>query len=124
MTTEERVQQIIDTGGTIQINFGMDVVEVSLAAVAWPAPGQLRWCGIFPEHQSHVHTLSYDEKMLSGGELFVFFKRGGEFVATIAPYDEAATLPPDEVRQAIDEWRRVLAVPGNQEQFDEFFAQA
>ena len=45
MTIEERVQQIIDVGGVIQLGVDHNTVELGLAAVAWLSrPARLR-CG-------------------------------------------------------------------------------
>ena len=61
--------------------------------------------------------------MFSNGERDVLLKSGGRIVAAVVPYDESG-LPADDVRQAIVAWQARLAVPGNQEQFEEFFEQA
>ena len=125
MTIEERVQQLIEDGGVIQIPHGNHgVLELSLGAAVWLSrPARLRWGGIFPEHQGHVHEQRFDEKMFDNGERDVLLRRGGRIVAAVVPYDESG-LPADDVRQAIAEWQARLAVPGNQEQFEEFFEQA
>jgi len=122
MTPEKRLTQLIGEGAVIAI---MDPeVEITLAGALWvKEPDALRWVGVFPEHQGHIHETEYDEARLANDGRDVLLYKDGALVAGIVPYLES-TLPSDDVREALAEWQAQLSTFGNAEEFAGFLQNA
>ena len=100
-----------------------DGLTLTLAyAELLPAPKRLRWCAIFPQHQGHVHELRYT-RATHDARCFTFY-HGPQLVAEIMPYAEQRELPHQEVRDALDRWRTLLARNGNAAEFAGFIKDA
>ena len=127
MTPKERIDQLIENGGILQLlpSPGAAVIqEFTLAGALWLArPARLRWCPIFPEHQGHIHETRYNTAELANGGRDVLFYRGKQLAFSVVPYLEAA-LNTDEVRAALAEWRARLKLFDNDKNFAEFLATA
>lgn len=123
MKMEERLAQLIEHGAAIQVTLPELSVDMELllaAAVMLEEPKRLRWCAIFPEHQSHVHEVPYDAAVFEAGGRDIAFMRGGKIVMYVCPYEES-TLDLEPARDGLAEWRGMLARHTNAAKFKEFF---
>lgn len=124
MTLQERLDQLIEQGAVIHLLFPNDPMMTQLLARARikHGPSRLRWCAVFPEHQSHVHETLYDKASVVH-DRDVSFSRDGVLVAYVTPYIEAQT-DLDDLQEALGEWKAQLAVGANTEEFADFFENA
>ena len=123
MEIEGRLAQLIEQGAAIQVTLQEPRVDMELllaAAVMLEDPKRLRWCAIFPEHQSHVHEVPYDAAVFEAGGRDIAFMRDGKIVMYVCPYEES-TLDLDSARNGLAEWRGMLARYTNVAKFKEFF---
>lgn len=125
MTTKERADELIEAGAAMQVYPpGGDPVTVLLAALAWlPDPRRVRWCGIFPADQHHIHETPYTTTTLAAGGRDVALYNGKEMVAYIAPFEESG-LDEGESRGALVEWQNQQDIGGNKKTFENFFNEA
>ena len=125
MAPEERVEQLIEQGCVIAVAVpDGPSIELTLAGALWlTKPKRLRWCAIFPEHQSHVHETRYSRVVLDNDGRDVLLYQGSKLVAGIVPYIESG-LDPDDVRDALVRWRDLLGKYNNKAQFEEFLGTA
>lgn len=121
---EDRMAELIDNGTAIQLFDPYPSITLTLAGALWLRnPPRLRWCAIFPEHQSHIHELHYTRVAFCNDGRDILFYQYDKIVAGVVPYEEG-TLPVDEVRAALARWQGLLAVEGNEANFNEFLATA
>jgi len=123
MKIEKRLAELIEQGAAVQIpepNYGTFILA---AAEIRDNPPRLRWCAIYPEHQSHVHEMEYDEVAFSVGTRDIDFRKGGKTVMYVCPYEESG-LSLDGTATILAQWRGQLATFNNEEQFKEFFDEA
>lgn len=124
MTLQERLDKLLSEGAVVQLPAaGEPMLTLLLAGARIKRdPSRLRWCAVFPEHQSHVHELEYD-KVDVVHDRDLSFTRNGEIVAYVAPYQEAET-DLDEIQATLADWRADLAIAANAEEFARFFETA
>ena len=80
--------------------------ELTLAAAMRTAkPTGLRWCGIYPEHQGHVHDLRFADAALDNdGRDVVFRSADGDVVAAVVPLAESG-MDYAEARDNLGRWQ-------------------
>ena len=123
MEIEGRLAQLIEQGAAIQATLQEPRVHIALllaAAVMREDPKRLRWCAIFPEHQSHVHEVAYDEAVFEAGGRDIAFMRDGNIAMYVCPYEES-TIDLEPARDGLAAWRGMLARHTNAAKFKEFF---
>ena len=124
MKIKNRMTELIEHGAAIQLLDPYPRLTLTLAGAIWLRnPLRLRWCAIFPEHQSHIHELYYTRVASFNNGRDIHFFQYGKKVSGVVPYEEG-TLPVDEVRAALGAWRRILAYGKNHAEFTQFFAKA
>ena len=127
MSVEDKTDQLIKDGAAIQLLHGHHLEEYTLAKAQWlprtkvGAVAKLRWCATYPEHQGHVRTLRFTDAAVDGDS--VVLRRDGDVVGGIVPVVESG-LDLTEAQQTLAGWRALLDVPGNVDQFEEFFRDA
>jgi len=124
MTLQERLDKLVQAGAAIAVNFPDDpTIELTLAkAQLLKGPKRVRWCAIHPVDQHHVHDTEYDTAKVHHGR-DVAFMEGDRIKAYVCPVEESG-LVFDDVREALAEWRALLAVEGNPREFQHFFDEA
>lgn len=119
MTIQERLEKLIEDGCCITVEEGTPILLAR--AVIQERTNTVRWCGVFPEHQSHVHQTSYDAV-----EVFhdrdVAFYRDGKFFLYIAPVEE--WFVDSEYYNTLQKWRRLMKGKNAAPKFDSFFENA
>lgn len=118
-----KIDALVESGAVIEyFAEGGGSIKLTLAkGVLLENPRRLRWCAIFPEHQSHVHDTTYDAPEDQDARGLVFYAKG-RVVLTIMLMEKANV--PENYFEGLEEWRRILAVEGNESQFAGFFDEA
>ena len=123
----EAVDDLVAAGAVYaDLRFGPPGISLVLVALYWyDDPKRLRWVGAFPEHQGHVHEVTYDRLTREANGRGVGVHRDGEQVGSITPIGEARGLNPDEGTKTWRAWQRHVAErPHAAEQLREFAGEA
>ena len=123
MTIRERVAELIERGAALQVLFeDSPMITFLLAGMLWRQK-RTRWCAVFPEHQGHIHETEYDRAVFVNNGRDVAFYRGEVMVLYVCPYEESGG-DLSAMHDNLIEWRRLLGLYNNAEQFAEFLAEA
>lgn len=125
MTNAKLLDDLVRRGATIQVFTpgGKAFTFVLAKCVMLSKPTRLRWCGVFPEHQGHVHETPFSRVAQEAGGRDLAFYKNGEMVAYVCPYEESG-LSIDTARDLLAQWRAGLAKFNNQQNFENFFEDA
>ena len=118
-THAARLQWLYDEGAHIY------VAEIGIWSALGHArllthPKQIEWCATFPEHQGHVHRRRYTRATWYPAQQQMKFWRGGDLVLTVQHHAHHRDPACADYIDGINEWKRLLAQPANQEGFAQF----
>ena len=121
MTKEKMLKKLLRRGAVLWFRESNSLT--TLARVMWlDKQKRIRWCGVFPQHQGHVHETPYDSVEVENDKALIF-NAGEKSAFYIVPYDDNL-LDPQRVKDTLDKWRSAMAVEGNEARFNTFFDEA
>lgn len=122
MKPKELAEQLVAGGAAYQYFLPGGGGTVALGGLQWH-PNRVRWCGLFPEHQSHVHETLYDKAKVEAGGLGVGLYRGKQLVGYLTTIEESG-LDTDTTRDAWAEWQHMVSLHNNAVEFEDFLKEA
>lgn len=119
MTPQERLTELLRHGAAM---FTVQTMShLMMATAKWEEdPQALKWCGMFPSHQGHIHRVKYTKVELMNDDRDLVFYNGKDIIATIEPF-EVTGLSKDMVHTLMSEWKWMLGRYTNQDKFNQFF---